>query len=66
MAGLTWLCNARHGQRNPGSADLDHHFYDNYPAYCAIRFVLHQFDVHDELHYTVRLGNRRSRALETS
>lgn len=53
MAGLTWLCFARYGQRSSGHADLDHHVYYNYLAHGAICSVLDQLDVHDELHYTV-------------
>lgn len=53
MAEPTWLRSARYGQGNSGYADLDHHLHDNDPAYGAIRIVLDQLDLHDELHHTV-------------
>ena len=54
MAGLTRLRFARHGQRNSGHVDLDHHLYDHYPAYGPLRPLLNQFDLHNELHHAVR------------
>ena len=55
MARHTWLCFARDGQRHSGFADLDHHLHDNYFAYGTICSVFDQLDLHDELHYTVRI-----------
>ena len=62
MAGFTWLRFARHGQRYSGYADLDHHVHDDYPTYGAICSLLDQLDVHDELHYAVRIGHQVTRA----
>lgn len=55
MAGLTRLCFARYGQRDSGHADLDHHLHNHYPAYGAVRTVFDQLDLHNELHYPVRI-----------
>lgn len=66
MAGLTWLCFARHGQRNPGHADLDHHVHNDYLTYGAVRSLLDQLDVHDEFHYAVRINYDVTRGLEVS
>ena len=64
MAGLTWLRFARHGQRNSGHADLDHHLHDHYPTYSPLCALLHQLDLHNELHYAVRTFRMVTRTLE--
>lgn len=66
MARPTWLCFAHHGQRNSGHADLDHHVHDNYLTYGALRSLLDQLDVHDELHYAVRINYKVTSGLEAS
>ena len=55
MAGLTGLRFARHGQSNSGHADLDHHLHHHYPTHSPLRPLLNQLDLHNELHYAVRI-----------
>ena len=54
MAELVWTRNTRNGQSNTRNADMDHYLRDHYLTSRAICPVLDQFDVHDELHYSVR------------
>ena len=58
MARLTGLCIARHGQRHPRFADLDHYLHDHNIAYDTLCFVLDKPDLHHELYYPVRIAHR--------
>ena len=57
MARLTGLCIARHGQRHPRFADLDHYLYDHDIAHGTLCFVFDKLDLHHEFHYPVRIAH---------
>lgn len=53
MAGLAGAGFVRYGKGITWDTDLDYNIHDNHLAHCAVRPVLDELNLHDELHYAV-------------
>ncbi len=63
MAGLAGTGFVHYGKSTTWNSDLDYNIHDYHHTHSAVRPVLHEPDLHDELYYTVDITYSKGVAL---